>query len=360
MNIPITKIEVDKATIDAAVQAIKSGQWLHGKRTEDFEEKFTKLCNTKYAACCSSGTTALFLALKSLGIKKGDEVIVPSFSFVATASAVSMCEATPVFADINSKNFTIDPNDISKKITKKTKGIIPVHLFGHSANMDKIRKIGKDNSLFVLEDAAQAHGSEYKGKPIGSLGDAACFSFYPSKNLTICGDGGMITSNNEELINKIKILRNHGRREKYVHEILGYNLKLSEILAGIGIVRLKKLKKNNDLRRKIAKRYSEELTDDIIKPKEESWTKHVFHQYSIISDRRDDLQKMFIKKKIGFGVFYPLPIHKQPMYKSSNKQKLPITEEICSKIISIPMFPSMKKDETTFVIKSINKFFKSK
>ena len=186
MNIPITKIEVDKATIDAAVQAIKSGQWLHGKRTEDFEEKFTKLCNTKYAACCSSGTTALFLALKSLGIKKGDEVIVPSFSFVATASAVSMCEATPVFADINSKNFTIDPNDISKKITKKTKGIIPVHLFGHSANMDKIRKIGKDNSLFVLEDAAQAHGSEYKGKPIGSLGDAACFSFYPSKNLTIC------------------------------------------------------------------------------------------------------------------------------------------------------------------------------
>ena len=358
MKIPITKILVDKKTVTAAVDAVKSGQWLHGKRTEEFENQFAKLCNVKYAVSVSSGTTALFLALKKFDIKQGDEVLVPSFSFVATASTVSMCGAKPVFVDIDAKNFTIDPNDIERKITKKTKGIIPVHLFGHPANMNQIMKIAKQRSLFVIEDAAQAHGSSYRGKKIGGIGHAACFSFYPSKNLTVCGDGGMITSNNYDFIEKIKILRNHGRKEKYVHTILGYNFRLNEIQAAIGLVRLKDLAKNNSLRRKIAHRYDSELSQSVEIPKEESWGTHVYHQYSIQTNLRDKLKNYLTKNNINSAIFYPLPIHKQPMYKSHNRVKLPITEKLCSRILSIPIFPTMTKNEQKFVINAINKFVK--
>ena len=356
--IPIAKIEVDEKTIQSAIKVIKSGQWLHGPFSKKFEEKFAKFSETKYAASCSSGTTALFLALKSLGIKKGDEVIVPSFSFVATASSVSMCGAIPVFADINPKNFTIEPNEIQRKISHKTKAIIPVHLFGHPADMKPINEIAKRNSLYVIEDAAQAHGSRYYGKKIGSLSDIACFSFYPSKNLTVCGDGGMITSNNKSLIEKVRILRNHGRREKYTHFTLGYNFKLSEIQAGIGLVRLKDLAKNNNLRRKIAKKYSDELPVEIIKPIEEKWAKHVFHQYSIQSKKRDKLKEYLQKRKIGSAIYYPLPIHKQPMYKEFNEEKLPVTENLSKNILSLPMFPSMTEEEQNIIILSVKKFFK--
>jgi len=358
MKIPIAKIVVDDKTVKAAVDAVKSGQWLHGKRTEEFEKQFAKFCNVKYAASVSSGTTALFLALKKFDVKKGDEVLVPSFSFVATASTVSMCGAKPVFVDINAKNFTIDPKDIERKITKKTKGIVPVHLFGHSADMDQIMKIAKQQSLFIIEDAAQAHGSRYKGKKIGSIGHVACFSFYPSKNLTVCGDGGMVTSNNHNFIEKIKILRNHGRKEKYIHTTLGYNFKLSEIQAGIGIVRLKNLAKNNLLRRKIAHRYDTDLSQSVIKPGEESWGTHVYHQYSIQTNLRDKLKNYLTKNNIGSAIYYPVPIHKQPMYKSHNHEKLPVTEKLCSNILSIPMYPTITKNEQKLVINAINKFVK--
>lgn len=358
MKIPITKIVVDDKTVKAAVDALKSGQWLHGKRTEEFENQFAKFCNTKYAVSVSSGTTALFLALKQFDVKNGDEVLVPSFSFVATASTVSMCGAKPIFVDVDDKNFTIDPNDIEKRITKKTKGIVPVHLFGHPADMNKIMKIAKQHSLFVLEDAAQAHGSSYRGKKIGSIGNAACFSFYPSKNLTVCGDGGMITSNDKNFINKIKILRNHGRKKGYIHTILGYNFRLNEIQAGIGLSRLKNLSKNNLLRRKIARVYDSELSESIVKPKEESWGTHVYHQYSILTDMRDKLQKYLTKNNISSSIFYPIPIHKQPMYKNQNRIKLPVSEKLSSKILSIPIFPTMTKKEQKFVINAINKFVK--
>src|SRR3990172_11434114 len=274
--IPIAKIEVDERTIQAAIRVIKSGQWLHGPFSKNFEEKFAKFSDVKFAASCSSGTTALFLALRSLGIQNGDEVIVPSFSFVATASCISMCGATPKFIDINPENFTLDPNQIQKNISSKTKAIIPVHLFGHPADMKHINEIAKKNSIYVIEDAARSHGAKYNGKRVGSLSDVACFSFYPSKNLTVCGDGGMITTNNKSIIEKVKILRNHGRKEKYVHFTLGYNFKLSEIQAGIGLARLQKLEKNNRLRRIIAKKYSDELPDSVIKPIEEKWAKHVY------------------------------------------------------------------------------------
>lgn len=358
MMIPIAKIEVDKTTIQAAIRVIKSGQWLHGPFSKNFEEKFAKFSDVKFAASCSSGTTALFLALRSLGIQNRDEVIVPSFSFIATASCVSMCGATPKFVDVNPKNFTLDPNQIQKRISSKTKAIIPVHLFGHPADMKQINEIAKKNSIYVIEDAAQAHGAKYNGKRVGGLSDVACFSFYPSKNLTVCGDGGMITTNNKTIVEKVKILRNHGRKEKYVHHTLGYNFKLSEIQAEIGLVRLQKLEKNNRLRRIIAKKYSDELPENIIKPIEEKWAKHVYHQYSIQTKKRNDLKRFLQKEKIETAVYYPLPIHKQPMYKKFNKEKLPITENLSANILSLPMFPSLTEKEQNKVITAMKKFSK--
>ena len=208
MKIPLSKIDVDNNVKKAAISALESGHFILGKEVGDFEEKFAKFCNVKYSACVGSGTAALFLALNSLGVKKGDEIIVPSQSFIATATPVKMIGAKVKFVEIDKQNYTMDPAKVEEKISKKTKGIIPVHLYGHPANMDKIKKIAKEHSLFVLEDAAQAHGAKYKDKMIGSIGDAACFSFYPSKNLTVCGDGGIVLSNDKEIIKNVKILTN--------------------------------------------------------------------------------------------------------------------------------------------------------
>jgi len=360
MKIPLSKIDVDNKVKKAAITALESGNFILGNEVEDFEEKFAKFCNTRYAACVGSGTAALFLALKSLGVKKGDEIIVPSQSFIATATPVMMVEAKVKFVEINNRNYTIDPEKIKEKISKKTKGIIPVHLYGHPANMNKIKKIAKENSLFVLEDAAQAHGAKYKDKMIGSFGDAACFSFYPSKNLTVCGDGGIVLSNNQEIIKNVKVLRNHGRLDKYYHYVLGFNLRFNEIQAAIGKVMLSKLKKGNELRRKIAKYYNKNLTDKVVKPIEEPWATHVYHMYTIRTQKRDELKSFLTKQGIGTGIHYPVPIHKQPVFSEYNKQKLPFTEEVSKTTISLPMFPNITQNQMGYVVNAVNKFFKEK
>jgi dTDP-4-amino-4,6-dideoxygalactose transaminase len=360
MKIPLSKIEVDNDVKKAAILTLESGHFILGKQVEDFEEKFAKFCNAKYAACVGSGTAALFLALTSLGVKKGDEIIVPSQSFIATATPVMMVGAKVKFVEIDNRNYTIDPEKIKEKISKKTKGIIPVHLYGHTANMDKINKVAKENSLFVLEDAAQAHGAKYKDKMIGSIGDAACFSFYPSKNLTVCGDGGIVLSNDLEIIKNVKVLRNHGRSDKYYHRVLGFNLRFNEIQAAIGKVMLSKLKKGNESRGKIAKYYNENLTDKIVKPIEDSWATHVYHMYTIRTQKRDELKSFLTKQGIGTGIHYPVPIHKQPVFSQYNKQKLSFTEEVSETTLSLPMFPSMTQNQTRYVVNAVNKFFKEK
>jgi dTDP-4-amino-4,6-dideoxygalactose transaminase len=357
MKIPLSKIDVDDHVIKAANRALKSGNFILGKEVEELEAKFAKFCNSKYSACVSSGTAALFLALKSLGVKKGDEIIVPSQSFIATATSVLMAGAKIKFAEVD-KNYTLDPEKIEENLSKKTTGIIPVHLYGHPADMDKILKIAKKNSLFVLEDASQAHGAKYKEKMIGSIGDAACFSFYPSKNLTVCGDGGIVLSNNQEIIKNVKVLRNHGSSDKYHHHVLGFNLRFNEIQAAIGKVMLSKLIKGNELRRKIAKFYNKNLTDKVVKPFEESWAIHVYHMYTIRTEKRDELKSFLAKQGIGTGIHYPVPIHKQPVFSQYKKQKLLFTEEVSKTIISIPMFPSMTKSQVIYVVNSVNKFFK--
>jgi len=356
MKISLSKIIIDEEIKKSVSKVLSSNKFILGDQTREFEEKFAKFCTTKYSACVNSGTSALFLTLKTLGVKKGDEVIVPSLSFIASATPILMCGAKPKFVDVNRKNYTIDPDEIEKKITKKTKGIIAVHLYGHVADMDKIKKIAKSDSLFVIEDAAQAHGAKYKGKIVGSLGDAAFFSFYPSKNLTVGGDGGMVVSNNRQLVDNVKMLRDHGRTKKYVHKFLGYNLRFNEIQATIGKIMLKRLNQGNISRRKIAKKYNYLLTDSVIKPYEENWATHVYHMYTIQSKNRDKLNIYLKKLKIGTGIHYPIPIHKQPLFKKYNKIHLPITEEISKTTLSLPMFPTLSDKQQKFVISSINRF----
>lgn len=360
MKVSLSNIEINDEVKKAVISVLDSKKFILGEQTEKFEVNFAKMCNAKYAACVSSGTAALFLTLQYFKIKKGDEVIVPSMSYVATSTSISMLGATPKFIDVNHKNYTMDPLEIKKNITKKTRGIIPVHLYGHPADMDPIKKIAKENSLFVLEDAAQAHGAKYKGKPVGSLGDASCFSFYPSKNLTVCGDGGIVISNNLQLIKKIKMLRDHGRTEKYVHNVLGYNLRFNEIQAAIGNVMLKKLEKNNASRRKIAKNYDDKLNSNVISQKMEKWAIPVYHMYTIRTKRRDKLQKFLKSKGISTGIHYPIPIHKQPVYKEFNKIKLSITEEIAGTTLSIPMYPNLSNNQQKYVTKNINEFFENR
>jgi len=355
-KIPLSKIPINPEIKKSVLSVLDEGNFILGRQTLDFESKFAKFCNTKYAACVSSGTAALFLSLKSLGVKKDDEIIVPSMSFVASATPILMCGAKPKFVDVDIHTYNIDPTKIKNKITKKTKGIIPVHLYGHPVDMDNIRKVANENSLFVLEDAAQAHGAVYKKRMVGSLGDVACFSFYPSKNLTVCGDGGIILSNNKEIIDSVKKLRNHGRKEKYIHQILGYNFRFNEIQAAIGKIMLKNLNKFNSNRRKVASTYTKMLKDVVITPTEKKWAKHVYHMYTIRTDKRERLQKSLQKAKIATGIHYPVPIHKQPIFKKFEKGKLPVTDLISSSTLSLPMYPSLKLEDAEYISKKVIEF----
>jgi len=352
-KIPLSRIPMDMEIKNAVISVLDKGNFILGAKTEEFEKKFAKYCDVKYAACVSSGTTALFLALKSMGVKKNDEIIIPSLSFVATATPILMCGAIPKFAEINSKNYTINPSSIMKLITKKTKGIIPVHLYGHPANMDEIKKIGKENALFVLEDSAQAHGAKYKNHMVGSLGNASCFSFYPSKNLTVCGDGGIVVSDNHEIIEQVKKLRNHGRTQKYIHETLGYNFRFNEIQAAIGLIMLKRLTKYNNNRRRIAKIYNKILKEEVITPREEKWARHVYHMYTIRTKLRNKLQNLLKNEKISTGIHYPIAIHNQPIFSKFAKSKLKITEDVCKTTLSLPMFPSLKIEQAKEIAEKV-------
>ena len=276
MNIPLSKVYVDDDIKKAVSDVLDSEWYILGDRVREFEQKFAAFCDTKSAVCASSGTAAIFLSLMALDIGPGDEVMIPSFSFFATASPILHRGAKPIFLDIDLETYTIPLSEIERKISKRTKAIMPVHLYGHPADMDPIMEFAEERGLFVIEDACQAHGAEYKSRKAGRLGHLGCFSFYPSKNMTVCGDGGIVTTNDEELAEKVRMLRNHGRTQKYVHDIVGYNLRFNEIQAAIGIKQLEKLPDWNATRRKFAKKYTELLKDFVVVPKEASWAKSVY------------------------------------------------------------------------------------
>jgi len=348
--IPISKPFISKEEKRAVLDVLSSGLLSQGEKTAQFEERFAKYIGTDYAVATNNGTTALFLALNALNIN--GEVLLPSFTFIASASSVLFNNAKPVFVDIDSKTFNMDARDLEKKITNKTEAIMPVHLYGQACDMDAIREIAKKHNLKIIEDACQAHGAEYKGKKAGSMGDSAAFSFYPTKNMTT-GEGGIVTTNDSKIAETMRLFRNHGQAKRYVHNTLGYNFRMTDIQAAMGIEQLKKLDSFNEKRISNARYYNKRLRNVEIPFVAEN-TKHVYHQYTLKSESRDSLAERLGENNIGYGIYYPIPAHMQQVM-SAYRTSLPVTEELCKKVISLPIHPSLKKSDLSQVVSAVNR-----
>ena len=328
-----------------------------GKNCKAFEEEIAKFLDVKNAVTLNSGTDALHLALRALDIGAGDEVITVAFTFVATTEAIGIVGAKPVFVDIDPDTFNIDVNEIESKITPKTKAILPVHLYGQPCNMDVIMDIAKRHDLFVIEDACQAIGAEYKGKKVGTFGDIGCFSFYPTKNLGTMGDGGLAVTNSEFLKNRMIALRNHGGAIRYYHDEIGVNSRLDEIQAAILRVKLPYIDKWNKLRREHAAYYNElfKNAEGIETPKELDNTYCVYHQYTIKVQNRDEVHKLLQENGIGAMIYYPIPLHLQKVHKylGFTEGYLPKTEKNTKLVLSLPMFAEITKEEQETVAKTV-------
>ena len=353
--IPIAKPNIGEEEKKAVMKVLDSGMLAQGQKVKEFEDNFAKYIGTKYAIATNNGTTALHLALLSCGIGNGDEVITTPFSFIATATSIVFCGANPVFVDIEPNTFNIDPDKIESAISNKTKAIMVVHLYGQSAEMDKIKEIAEKYNLKIIEDACQAHGAEYNKKRVGSIGDVAGFSFYPTKNMTT-GEGGMITTNDSKIADRIDLLRNHGQKDRYDHVDIGYNYRMTDISAAIGIEQLKKLDNFNKKRRENAKYFSENLSKSIEIPYVMDNAKHVYHQYTIKCNKRDKLVKNFKENGVGWGIYYPKCLHQYgPLKIYKNKNDLKNSEKSTSEVLSLPIHPLLKEDEREKIVNVINK-----
>lgn len=368
MRIPIinSKRQYDtiKDTVEPKVlEVMRSGQYILGENNKLFEQEMCEYLNCKHAVALNSGTDALHLALRALGIGEGDEVISTAFTFVATSESIGIVGATPVFVDIDPDTFNIDANKIEAAITPKTKAIIPVHLYGQPAQMDVIMEIAKRHNLYVIEDACQAIGASYKGQKVGTIGDIGCFSFYPTKNLGTMGDGGLLTTNSEEIKNRVIALRNHGGAIRYHHDEIGVNSRLDEIQAAILRTKLPYIDKWNSLRKEHAAYYNELFSSCslIETPKELDNTYCVYHQYTIKIPNRDEVHKMLSDMGIGAMIYYPIPLHLQKVHAKYNFKEgmLPNTEKDTKLVLSIPMFAEITKEEqeevARCVIECVNK-----
>ncbi|OGZ17793.1 MAG: erythromycin biosynthesis sensory transduction protein eryC1 [Candidatus Nealsonbacteria bacterium RBG_13_37_56] len=352
-----------KQEIDLAIkEVLENTDFILGEPVAKFEKNFADYCKVKYCVGASSGLDALKLSLKALGIEPEDEVITVANTFIATALAISDCGAKPVLVDCNQLDYNIDIDKIESAITEKTKAIIPVHLYGQPADMDPIIELAKKHNLYVIEDACQAHGAEYKGRRVGGIGRIGCFSFYPGKNLGAYGDGGAITTDDPELAEKIRILRNCGQQEKYNSILKGNNCRLDSIQAAVLNVKLKYLDKWNEQRRQNAKLYNELLNKEsnIMIPNEREGVKHVYHLYVIRTELREKLIKELNFRGISTGIHYPIPIHLQAAYKDLGyiRGSFPNAEAFSEKIVSLPMFPELKKEEIEFIAKNIKEIIK--
>jgi dTDP-4-amino-4,6-dideoxygalactose transaminase len=353
MKIPLVDLGAQHRSIGSELesaihQVIARGDFILGNEVTTFESEFAEYCNTKYGIGLASGTDAIHLSLVALNIGPGDEVITAANSFIASAAAISFAGAKPVFADVDPKSYTLDPESVKERLTDRTKAILPIHLYGQPADMDPILDIAKEHGLQVIEDACQAHGAEYKGKRVGSLGRVAAFSFYPSKNLGAGGDAGMAVTDDQGLADKLRMFRNYGQREKYKHEFLAFNSRLDTMQAAILRVKLKHLDRWNQQRRNAARLYDQWLADSgVITPATLPGRSHVFHLYVIRHPNRDALLRTLQEKEIGALVHYPVPLHLQRAYAQLGYKPgdLPVSEQISREVLSIPMYPEITVEQ---------------
>ncbi|MEW6606250.1 MAG: DegT/DnrJ/EryC1/StrS family aminotransferase [bacterium] len=364
MKIPFVDLKsqyqsIEQEVKEAVIKVMEQANFILGEEVKLFEEEFARLCEAKYGIGVASGTDALHLALLACGIAEGDEVILPANTFIATPLAVSQAGAKPVLVDIDSLTYNIDLSKIEECITLRTKAIMPVHLYGQPVDMDVLTNLAKKYNLWIIEDACQAHLAEYNGRKVGAIGDIGAFSFYPGKNLGAYGDGGLVVTNNAQLAEKVKMLRDYGQKVKYHHLFKGFNSRLDTMQAAILRVKLKYLEKWNSLRIQHAQKYSELLGGtEVITPTKAPYAKHVYHLYVIRTKQRDELQKYLTDKGISVGIHYPIPIHLQKAYEDLEYKigTFPITEKYANEILSLPMFPELTVEQIEMVVNSIKEF----
>lgn len=362
LDVKSTYTELENEINGAITNVLKSGRYILGNEVDLFENEWAKYCEADFSVGVGNGFDALQLSLRALGVGQGDEVIVPSNTYIATWLAVSHCGAKPVPVEPNEETYNINPLLIEKAITDKTKVILPVHLYGQPADLDPILKIAKKHNLYVLEDAAQCHGARYKSRRIGTHGDAVCWSFFPGKNLGAFGDGGAITTNNKEIATKLKVLRNYGSEKKYYNSYLGFNSRLDPIQAAILRIKLKVLDKWNSRRKNIAFNYLKLLENLNIKiPFVPSWADPVWHLFVVRTQKRDIFQTQLFSRGIETIIHYPVPPHKQKAFteKGYNNQHLPISENMAKEIISLPIGPHLEDKDLKFIISSIQEIMSS-
>ena len=357
-----TQYEAIGAELEAAVlKALRGTHYIMGPEVEAFEKEFAQWHGQPHAAGVANGTDALHLAVRALGLGPEDEVICPAFTFIATAGAIALAGAKPVFCDIELAHYAMDPEDLKSRITPRTKALVVVHLCGHPISMVKLMAVAKEHNLAVIEDCAQATGSEYKGKKVGTIGDYGCFSFFPSKNLGGIGDGGMVLANTPEKLEKIKMLRGHGSKVKYYHECLGTNSRLDEIQAAALRVKLRYLDGWNEQRRRVAKRYHENLGQAIELPAEASDCKHVYHQFTTRVPQRDEFKKYLEQNGVGSMIYYPVSLHQQQAFSNLgySDDDFPATRKAQDEVLSLPMFPELTNDQIDEISAAVKSFLKT-
>jgi dTDP-4-amino-4,6-dideoxygalactose transaminase len=368
VNVPFLDLKLQYASIRDEIAAelqkvLDSTAFAGGPFVEQFEEEFASFCQCAFAVGCGSGTAALRMALLALGIGRGDEVITTANTFIATAEAISSCGAKPVFADIDEQTYNMNPNLLRDAITPRTKAVVPVHLYGQMAEMDSIMEIAHAHDLFVIEDACQAHGAEYKGRRAGSIGNAGCFSFYPGKNLGAYGEAGAVVTNNAELAEKMRMFRDHGQKKKYYHSVIGWNDRMDGLQGAVLRVKLKHLPAWNIARRNKAELYNELLSDvaAVVTPFEAPAGKHIYHVYAIRVRNRDMLMRALVEKDIHCGIHYPVPLHLQDAYRFLGLERgsLPVTERCADELVSLPMFAELSREQIERVCDEIKAFLRA-
>ena len=363
MKIPLAKPIFNEEMKEAAISALENEWYVLGESVYKFEEEFAEYCEAKRAVSTSSGTNALQMALIAAEVRPKEEVITSPSSFIASANVAIHVNAVPKFADIDIRTYNIDPELVEKAVNEKTRCLMPVYLYGRPADIDFIKDIGEERGLIVVADAAQAHGAKYKGKRVGGFADLCCFSFYSSKCMTVCGDGGMVVTNNEEKADLVAKLRDCGRRSKYEHDVVGYTSRLNNVNAAIGRVQLRHLDEWNELRRKHVRRYNKLLRDfsDIdLPPEDDSKYESAYYLYVIRTSQRDELKDWLFKNGIQCGIHYPIPIHLQPVYMTLygyREGAFPYSEILSKTVLSLPMFPQLTDDEIDYVCEKVSEFY---